>query len=260
MIDHGIEEKKKAFEKLLNIMDELRSKCPWDSIQTKESIRNLTIEEVYELADAVLENNYKKIKEELGDVMLHLVFYARMAAEENQFDMKDVLDAINAKLILRHPHVFGEVKVNDETEVKENWEQIKLSEGNRSVLAGVPVSLPALVKASRIQEKVRAVGFDWEDRKQVWDKINEELAELQTEVEKGDRKKIEEEFGDLLFSVVNAARLYHVDPETALERTNKKFIRRFLYVEQKVRETGKSLKQSSLQEMDKFWNEAKQQE
>ena len=246
-----------AFKKLLDIMDELREKCPWDKIQTFETIRNLTIEEVYELADAILEKDMQEIKKELGDLALHLVFYAKIASETNDFNITDVLNAICEKLIFRHPHVFGDVNVKDDTDVKKNWEELKLKEGNRSVLGGVPHSLPALVKANRIQEKVRAVGFDWEHPSQVWDNVNEEMEELKVEIEDANADKIEAEFGDLLFSVVNAARLHGVDPETALERTNRKFMKRFIYLENKTREQNKSLKEMSLAEMDVIWEEAK---
>ncbi len=260
MMENRMNEKKEAFEKLLNIMDELRVKCPWDSVQTKESVRNLTIEETYELADAILENDYKDMRKELGDLIMHIVFYSRMAAEQDQFDIKDVIDSINEKLIHRHPHVFGDVHVNDQHDVKKNWEEIKIGEGNKSVLAGVPKSLPAMVKANRIQEKVRAIGFDWEERRQVWDKVEEELAEFKVEVENHDKDKMEAEFGDLLFSIVNAARLYDVDPETALERTNKKFMKRFKYVEEKIKQSGKKIKEVPMKEMDVLWNEAKKSE
>jgi len=249
-----------AFERLLNIMDELREKCPWDRVQTFESIRNLTIEEVYELADAIVDRNMEEIRKELGDLALHIVFYAKMASEEQAFDITDVLNGICEKLIRRHPHVFGDVEVKDDTEVKQNWEEIKLGEGNRSVLAGVPQSLPALIKASRIQEKVRAVGFDWEDPSQVWDKVTEELEELRIEIDRNDPQRIEEEFGDLFFSLVNAARLHGVDPETALERTNKKFIKRFKYLEHEVQSSGRNLKDMSLAEMDAIWEQAKSQD
>lgn len=249
-----------AFERLLNIMDELREKCPWDRVQTFESIRNLTIEEVYELADAIIDRDMDEIKKELGDLALHIVFYAKMASEENAFDITDVLNGICEKLIRRHPHVFGEVQVKDDTEVKQNWEEIKLGEGNRSVLAGVPQSLPALIKASRIQEKVRAVGFDWEEPSQVWDKVSEEMEELRNEIANNNAQSIEEEFGDLFFSLVNAARLHGVDPETALERTNKKFIKRFKFLENAVRVQGRNLKEMSLQEMDAIWEQAKSQD
>jgi XTP/dITP diphosphohydrolase len=246
-----------AFERLLNIMDELREKCPWDKKQTIESIRNLTIEEVYELGDAIIEKNMQEIKKELGDLALHLVFYSKIASETNDFDIADVLNSICEKLIYRHPHVFGDVNVKNDTEVKQNWEDLKIKEGNPAVLAGVPTSLPALVKANRIQDKVRAVGFDWDERSQVWDKVSEELAELKKEIELNNQEKTEAEFGDLLFSLVNAARLYDVDPETALERTNKKFMKRFSYLENKIKHSGKSFKEMTLDEMNIIWDESK---
>ncbi len=252
-----IEQKKVAFERLLNIMDELREKCPWDKVQTFESIRNLTIEEVYELGDAILERNYTDVKKELGDIFLHIVFYSKMASEEKLFDVADVLNAICEKLIFRHPHVFGTEIVANETEVLRNWEELKIKEGNKTVLGGVPKSLPALVKANRIQEKVRAIGFDWEERSQVWDKVREEMEELRVEIERADQDKIEAEFGDLLFSVVNAARLHGVDPETALERTNKKFMKRFNYLEKETLHKGLKLKEMTLTEMDVIWKDAK---
>jgi XTP/dITP diphosphohydrolase len=252
-----MKEKLAAFERLLNIMDELREKCPWDKIQTFETIRNLTIEEVYELADAILDKDMQEIKKELGDLALHLVFYARIASETNDFNITDVLNSICDKLVYRHPHVFSDVNVKDDTEVKHNWEELKIREGNRSVLEGVPTSLPSLVKANRIQEKVRAIGFDWDDPSQVWDKVNEELNELKIEIQKNDRQKLEAEFGDLFFSVVNAARLHGVDPETALERTNRKFIKRFKYLENQVNNEGRKLKDMTLDEMNVIWEEAK---
>lgn len=254
----SMEEKLKSFEKLLNIMDELREKCPWDSEQTFESIRNLTIEETYELADAILQNDMNEVKKEVGDLLLHIVFYAKMGSETNDFDIKDVIDSLCDKLIYRHPHVFGNVDVNGDSEVvKENWEELKQKEGNKSVLSGVPGSLPALIKANRVQEKVRAVGFDWDEREQIWDKVNEELNELKEEVKVNNQEKIESEFGDLLFSVVNAARLYGVDPETALERTNLKFIKRFSFLEERTIKKGRSLKEMNLDEMNEIWEEAK---
>ncbi len=252
-----MQEKKDAFERLLNIMDELREKCPWDKKQTFESLRSLTIEETYELADGILKRDLTEIKKELGDILLHIVFYARLGNEEKAFDITDVINSLNEKLIYRHPHVFGTVEVADDEEVKKNWEHLKIKEGNRSVLGGVPDSLPAMIKASRIQEKVRAVGFDWDERSQVWDKVKEEMAEVQVEIENADTQKTEQEFGDLLFSVVNACRLYNVDPETALERTNQKFIKRFKFLEQKTIESGRSLKEMTLAEMDIIWEEAK---
>ncbi len=247
-----------AFERLLNIMDELREKCPWDKIQTFETIRILTIEEVYELTDAIIEKDMPEIKKELGDLALHLVFYSKIASETNSFDITDVLNAICEKLIYRHPHVFGDVKAKDDTEVKQNWEELKLKEGNRSVLGGVPNSLPALIKANRIQEKVSAAGFDWDEPFQVWEKVDEEIAELKAEIANHDEDKIEAEFGDLLFSIVNAARLYKIDPDTALERTNRKFIKRFKYLEEKVKLDGRSLKNMKLEEMNEIWEESKQ--
>jgi MazG family protein len=247
-----------AFEHLLNIMDELRAKCPWDKKQTLESLRYLTIEETYELSDAVLDNNLDEIRKELGDIMLHIVFYAKIASEQNAFDMKDVLEGINRKLIRRHPHIYGDVVAKDAEAVKNNWEKIKLTEGRKSVLSGVPQGLPAVVKAYRIQEKARGIGFDWEEPHQVWDKVIEEMNELQDEVKsQEDKSKIESEFGDLLFALVNYARFIGVNPEDALERTNKKFISRFQYLEEKSKEDGKSMQDMTLGEMDVYWNEAK---
>jgi len=257
---HTMTEKLKAFEELLNIMDELREKCPWDSEQTYDSLKNLTVEETYELVDAIIKKDIPEIKKELGDLILHIVFYAKIGSETNDFDIKDVIDFLNKKLIYRHPHVFGEVDVKgDPNKVKQNWEELKQreKEGNKTVLGGVPDTLPALIKANRIQEKARAVGFDWEIREQVWDKVKEELEELKEELKLGDTEKIENEFGDLLFSVVNAARLYDIDPESALERTNRKFIKRFNYLESKTLKKGQDLKKMSLSEMDEIWNEAK---
>lgn len=251
-------EKLKAFERLLIIMDELREQCPWDKKQTIESLRHLTIEETYELSEAILDKNYNEIKKELGDLMLHIVFYARIASETNQFDITDVLNAICDKLIARHPHIYGNVKVNNEEEVKSNWEKLKLKEGNKSVLAGVPVSLPALVKAWRIQEKARGVGFDWDNKHQVWNKVLEELNEFKFEADKENNlTKTEEEFGDLLFSLVNYARFIGINPEDALERTNKKFIKRFTYLEEESKKDGKNLSEMTLAEMDEYWNRAK---
>jgi len=251
-----------AFERLLNIMDDLRAKCPWDMKQTMESLRHLTIEEVYELSDSIIENDIQEVKKELGDIMLHLVFYSKIASETNQFDISDVLNSICEKLISRHPHIYSDVVVENEEDVKRNWEQLKLKEGNKSVLGGVPVSLPALVKASRIQEKARGVGFDWEKKEQVWEKVEEELSEFKehfnTETsEIIDPENAEKEFGDLLFSLINYARFININPENALEKTNKKFIKRFQYLEEKAKENGKALKDMSLAEMDIFWNEAK---
>lgn len=254
---HTREKQLQAFERLLDIMDDLRDKCPWDRKQTMESLRNLTVEEVYELGDAILEKDSEEIKKELGDVLLHIVFYSKIGSETNDFDIADVINSICKKLIDRHPHIYGDVEANDEKQVKENWEKLKLKEGNKSVLQGVPRSLPALIKASRIQDKVAGVGFDWEEPKQVFEKVKEELAELQEEVEQNQQDKIESEFGDVLFSMINYARFLKIDPETALERTNKKFIFRFQYLEQKAKENNLDLSEMSLAEMDKFWEEAK---
>lgn len=248
-----------AFERLLIIMDELRAQCPWDKKQTMESLRHLTIEEVYELGDAILDNDLEEVKKELGDVLLHIVFYSKIGSETNDFDIAEVCDSICDKLVERHPHIYGNVEVNDEEDVKRNWEQLKLKEGKKSVLEGVPKSLPALVKANRIQDKVSGVGFDWDEPHQVFEKLKEELGELQVEVEKNDADKIESEFGDVLFSMVNYARFLGVNPENALERTNKKFTKRFQYLEQKAKLMNKSLKEMNLDEMNVFWNEAKKQ-
>jgi len=251
-----------SFERLLDIMDELREKCPWDQKQTFESLRKLTIEEVYELGDAILRNDLAEIKKELGDVLLHIVFYAKIGAEQSSFDIGDVIDNLIEKLIYRHPHVFGETKVQNAREVEENWEALKLKEKDRGrrVLEGVPASLPALVKANRIQEKARGMGFDWEEKQQVWDKVKEELEEFEVEVRASDQKNMENEMGDLIFSIVNAARLYDIDPESALERTNQKFIRRFNHLEEQTLLKGKSLHKMSLEEMDFYWEEAKKNE
>lgn len=246
-----------SFERLLNIMDDLREKCPWDKKQTIQSLRHLTIEETYELGDAILDNNLEEVKKELGDLLLHIVFYAKIGSETNNFDIADVCNEICEKLIHRHPHIYGDVEVADEEEVKQNWEKLKLKEGKKSVLEGVPKSLPALVKASRIQDKVKAVGFDWEEPQQVWEKVQEELQELQEEVASGNQDKMEAEFGDVLFSMINYARFLNINPEDALERTNKKFIKRFQYLESKATELGKSLMDITLAEMDIFWEEAK---
>ena len=246
-----------AFERLLNIMDDLREKCPWDKKQTIQTLRHLTIEETYELGDAILDNDLNEVKKELGDLLLHIVFYAKIGSETNDFDMGDVCNEICDKLIHRHPHIYGDVVVKDEEEVKQNWEKLKLKEGKKSVLEGVPKNLPALVKASRIQDKVKGVGFDWEEPHQVWDKVQEELEELQVEVEAGNQDKMEAEFGDVLFSMINYARFLNINPEDALERTNKKFIKRFQYLESKADELGKPLMDMTLAEMDVFWNEAK---
>ena len=254
-------EKLEAFEKLLEIIDDLRAQCPWDKEQTFESLRHLTIEETYELSEAILDKDVDSIKKELGDLMLHLVFYAKIGSESGSFDFGDVLKYINEKLIFRHPHIYGDVKVKDARNVKDNWEKLKLKEGRESVLSGVPVALPPLVKAYRIQEKAKGVGFDWEKPEQVWDKVMEELDELKHEVElAADKDKMEHELGDLIFALVNYARFIGVNPEDALERTNKKFIRRFQHLESKAKEAGRSLKDMSLAEMDVFWEEAKRGE
>jgi XTP/dITP diphosphohydrolase len=250
-------EQLKALERLLNIMDELREQCPWDKKQTMQTLRHLTIEETYELGDAILDNDLEEVKKELGDLLLHIVFYAKIGSETQDFDIADVANGICEKLINRHPHIYGDVKVQDEEEVKQNWENIKLKEGKKSVLEGVPNSLPALVKANRIQEKVAGVGFDWEHPEQVFEKLKEELGELQEEVKHQNADKMESEFGDVLFSMVNYARFLKINPENALERTNKKFIGRFQYLEQKAKELGKSLKEMTLAEMDIYWEEAK---
>lgn len=258
---HTAKEKSESFLRLLQIMDELREKCPWDMKQTMESIRHLTLEEVYELSDAILNKETDNIRKELGDILLHIVFYARIASESKTFDIKDVIDALCDKLIIRHPHIYGDVKVSGEEEVKQNWEKIKLREGNKSVLSGVPKGLPSLVKAIRIQEKARGVGFDWDNKEQVWSKVVEEINELKSETEskKPDTDKIEDEMGDVLFALINYARFLNVNPEDALERTNRKFIYRFNYMEQKIKDSGKKMEEVGLQEMEIYWNEAKQQ-
>jgi len=256
-------EKLNAFGKLLEIMDELRQKCPWDREQTFESLRKLTIEETYELGDAVLQADMEEIKKELGDLLLHIVFYAKIGEEKQAFNIEDVIKSLNEKLIYRHPHIYGEVDVNNAREVEQNWEALKLKEKGRkkkTVLEGVPASLPALVKANRIQEKASGVGFDWEYPQQVWDKVKEEVNELQHEMNTDDKDKIEAEFGDLFFAMVNAARLYKVDPEAALERTNLKFMKRFNYLESQTIKKGMDLKAMPLAEMDKYWEEAKKME
>jgi XTP/dITP diphosphohydrolase len=250
-------EQLKAFERLLDIMDELREKCPWDRKQTMESLRHLTIEETYELGDAILDKDMDEVRKELGDVLLHLVFYAKIGSETGDFDIADVANSICEKLISRHPHIYGDVVVADEEEVKKNWENLKLKEGKKSVLEGVPRSLPAMFKANRIQDKVAGVGFDWEEPRQVFEKLQEELGELQHEVSADNKDEIEAEFGDVLFSMINYARFLNVNPENALERTNKKFIKRFQYLEEKAKENEKALKDMTLAEMDVFWNEAK---
>jgi XTP/dITP diphosphohydrolase len=251
-----------AFDRLLAIMDDLRQQCPWDKKQTMETLRHLTIEETYELSDAILEGDLQEIRKELGDLMLHLVFYAKIGSETNDFTIVDVLNGICEKLINRHPHIYSDVIAETEEQVKQNWEQIKLKEGNKSVLSGVPASLPALIKASRIQEKARGVGFDWEEKQQVWEKVEEEMQEFKAEfnvVENSaiDKEKAEAEFGDLLFSLINYARFININPEDALEKTNRKFIKRFQYLEAKATELNKSLQDMTLAEMDIFWNEAK---
>jgi XTP/dITP diphosphohydrolase len=246
-----------AINRLLDIMDDLREKCPWDKKQTLESLRHLTIEETYELADAILENDLPEIKKELGDVLLHIVFYAKIGSEKNAFDIADVANSICEKLIHRHPHIYGDVIVENEEDVKRNWEQLKLKEGKKSVLEGVPKSLPALIKANRIQDKVAGVGFDWEEPHQVWEKVQEELSELNEEIKKGNSKNIEKEFGDVLFSMINYARFINVNPENALEKTNRKFINRFQYLEKESLKEGKKLSDMSLEEMDFYWNESK---
>lgn len=258
---HTREEKLQEFGRLLDIMDELRAKCPWDKEQTFESLRTLTIEETYELTDAIADKDITNIKKELGDILLHIVFYAKIGSETGNFDVYDVCKSLNEKLIYRHPHIFADVDADNSEKVMQNWESLKLKEkgGNKSVLAGVPLSLPALIKAHRIQDKVRSVGFDWEKREQVWDKVAEEFDELKTEIEAMNQDKMEAEFGDLLFSLINAARLYDINPENALERTNRKFIRRFNYLESKTIAQGKNLKEMNLEEMDKLWNEAKKE-
>lgn len=248
----------KAFDRLLTIMDELREQCPWDKKQTFQTLRHLTIEETYELGDAILDNDLNEVKNELGDLLLHIVFYARIGSETNNFDIADVANSICDKLVNRHPHIYGDVSVSDEEDVKRNWENIKLKEGKKSVLEGVPNSLPSLVKANRIQEKVAGVGFDWERPEQVFEKVKEELSELQEELNSGNKDKLEAEFGDVLFSIVNYARFLDINPESALERTNKKFIKRFQYLEGKAKEKRKNLREMSLAEMDVFWEEAKE--
>jgi XTP/dITP diphosphohydrolase len=249
--------KLKAFERLLVIMDELREQCPWDKKQTMQSLRHLTIEECYELTDAILDGDMEEIKGELGDIMLHLVFYAKIASEQKQFDVADVLNTVCDKLVHRHPHIYGDVTVADEAEVKANWEKLKLKEGKTSILQGVPKSLPALVKATRIQDKVKGVGFEWEYKEQVWAKVEEEIAELKIEEISGDKDKIEAEFGDVLFSLINYARWLGIDPELALARTNKKFINRFQWMEEAIKKDDKTLGEMDLSEMDTYWVQAK---
>ena len=250
--------KKEAFSRLLEIMDMLREQCPWDKKQTMESLRYLTIEEVYELSDAILDKDMEEIKKELGDILLHVVFYARVASETNDFDILDVINNLCDKLIHRHPHIYGNVTARNEEEVKENWEKLKLKEGNKSVLEGVPKSLPAIVKAFRIQEKVRGVGFDWKNKKQVWEKVLEEIEELKLEVKKGNQDKIESEFGDVLFALTNYSRFVNVNPEDALERTNKRFIKRFQIMEDIIKKDGLILSEMTLSNMDIYWEKAKE--
>ena len=249
--------KMKAFERLLSIMDELREKCPWDQKQTIQSLRYLTIEELYELSDAIINNDMQEVKKELGDILLHIVFYSRIASEKNYFDIEDVINSICEKLIHRHPHIYGDTKVSNEYDVKKNWEKLKLKEGKKSVLEGVPKSLPALVKAYRIQEKVRGVGFDWDNKKQVWDKVLEEIEELKVEVLNGDQKKIESEFGDVIFALTNYSRFINVNPEDAIEKANKKFMKRFKVMEKLLKDEGLNFDQMNLEEMDVYWNKAK---
>lgn len=256
---HTREEQMAAFGRFLDVLDTLREQCPWDKKQTNESLRPNTIEETFELCDALMKDDTKDICKELGDVLLHVAFYARIASEKEQFDIADVCDRLVEKLKFRHPHIYGDVQAQTADEVSRNWEQIKQKEkdGNKTVLSGVPNALPSLIKAYRIQDKARNVGFDWQERADVWDKVREELRELQVELEKEDKEKSTEEFGDFLFSLINAARLYHINPDNALEHTNQKFIRRFNYLEQKVKESGKDFKDLTLEQMDVYWNEAK---
>lgn len=251
--------KTEAFSRLLEIMDELRENCPWDKKQTMESLRYLTIEELYELSDAILDKDMEEIKKELGDILLHIVFYARIASETNDFDISDVIHNVCDKLVSRHPHIYGDVRVSSEQEVKENWEKLKLKEGKKSVLEGVPKSLPAIVKAFRIQEKVRGVGFDWENKKQVWEKVLEEIEEFKEEVKKGNQDKIESEFGDVLFALTNYSRFINVNPEDALEKTNKRFIQRFKIMEQLIKNENLQIEKMNLVELDRFWEKAKKQ-
>ena len=253
---NSMEDKLTVFQELLEIMERLRAECPWDKKQTNHSLRNLTIEETYELADAVLEENPDEIMKELGDLLLHIVFYAKIGSETGEFDIADIIKNLNEKLIYRHPHIFSDTVVNDAEDVKKNWEELKMREGKK-VLEGVPGSLPAMIKANRIQEKVRAVGFDWDEKSQIWDKVREELEELETEVRNEDPERTESEFGDLFFSLINAARLYGIDPETALEKTNLKFIKRFAYLEKNTLRKGRSLKDMNLDEMNEIWEQAK---
>ncbi len=254
-----LNEKKDAFERILKIMDELREQCPWDKEQTFASLRSLTIEETYELVAAIASNDMQGIKRELGDLFLHLIFYSKIASETNSFDIADVINALAEKLIYRHPHIYGNETVANKEEVKQNWEALKLKEkgGNTTILGGVPKSLPAMIKAMRIQEKARGAGFDWDKKEQVWAKVKEELEEFEAEVLANDSKKMEDEFGDVLFSLINAARLYNIDPETALEKTNRKFIARFNYLEEQVKKADKNLQDMDLEQMEFYWNKAK---
>lgn len=261
-IDKSKIEKIMAFDRVLTIMDELREKCPWDKKQTIQSLRYLTIEETYELSDAIIENDFEEIKKEIGDILLHMVFYSKIASEQDKFDISDVLNALSDKLIKRHPHIYGDTIANTEEDVKRNWEALKIKEGNKSVLEGVPSSLPALVKAMRIQEKAKGAGFDWEKKEQVWEKVEEELKEFKEEFntetsEMIDKEKAEKEFGDILFSLINYARFIDINPEDALEKTNKKFIKRFKYLEQESAKDGKKLSEMTLSEMDEYWERAK---
>ena len=253
-----MKKKTKSFARLITIMDQLREQCPWDKKQTLESLRYLTIEEMYELSDAILDNDMEEIKKELGDLLLHIVFYARIASETNSFDISDVINGVCDKLVHRHPHIYGDVKVKDEVEVKKNWEKLKMKEGKKSVLEGVPKSLPAIVKSFRIQEKVRGIGFDWDNKTQVWDKVLEELEELRIEVENGEKGRIESEFGDVLFALTNYSRFIDVNPEDALERTNKRFVNRFQIMEKLINEKNLSLDQMNLEQMDVYWEKAKE--
>lgn len=255
-----MDERLVAFERLLNIMDDLRVKCPWDQKQTMESLRHLTIEETYELSDAILKGDKNEIKKEIGDILLHLIFYSKIGSETNDFNITDVINSLCEKMIFRHPHIYGDVQVKDAAEVTTNWEKLKQKEGNKGALSGVPNSMPSLLKALRIQDKARAIGFDWEEPNQVWEKVQEELSELQEEVKANHQEKLEQEFGDVFFALINYARFLKVNPEDALEKTNKKFISRFNYMEQKILAQGKALADCSLAEMDVFWNEAKTME
>jgi MazG family protein len=248
-----------AFTRLIEIMNDLREKCPWDRKQTIQTLRQMTIEETYELADAITEQDWKGIREELGDLLLHIVFYAKIGSEQKQFELPDIIHGICDKLVARHPHIYGDVKVEDEEDVKRNWEKLKLKEGKKSVISGVPVSLPATVKAMRLQEKAKQVGFEWDNREQVWEKVEEEIQELKEAIQSGHQEKTEEEFGDVVFSLINYARFLQVDAENALERTNKKFIHRFTSMEEKALQSGKNLNEMTLAEMDAIWNHIKQQ-